>query len=137
MLPQTAAAYPYLAPRLLDHAFVGPAEQDLTAIHYNPAALRLIPGFHLGVSAGLDASFGSFQRQDLLPQGFSAPASAAVPCPGPQCSAGISWQAPNWFVGASWDLGSESVTLGVAFFSPYVEATDYRPSDLTRYHALY
>src|SRR5580658_6923769 len=102
--------------RLVDDAFVGPAEEDLTAIHYNPAALRLMSGFHMAASAGGNSFFGSYQRQAPLPAGFSGPQSPAAACPGAAaCTAPIAWATPNWFLGASWDLGSDSVTLGVAF----------------------
>lgn len=133
-----ARAYPYLALRQVDSTLVGPTDDDLGALHYNPAALRLLSGVHLKLHAGAFGYLGDYQRAAPLSAGFSGPGAPQQQAP----SVPIQWLAPNSLVGGSWDLSSDSVTLAFGFYTPYVDETGYAAADdagqqqPTRYHVL-
>ncbi len=134
--PRKAEGYPYLALRPAYGVLSGPTDSDITALHFNPAALRLNGGFQIQAFASALYSLGSYDRDAPLPAGFSGDGSTAGPAP----SVPIRWVAPNTMAGASWDLGSDSVTLGVGFYTPFVDRTDYGNGDarglVTRYHSI-
>lgn len=128
-------AFPYQAERLTGSVLAGPTDGDLSALYYNPAALRLLDGGHLQIAAGAQGYLGSYRRAAPLPSSFSADGGSVNP------EASARWAAPISFVGASWDLGSRSVTLAVAFYTPHLDFTSYASDSaggdgLTRYHGL-
>lgn len=132
---QTAAAFPYQAERLTGSVLAGPTDGDLSALYYNPAALRLLDGAHLQITAGAQGFLGSYRRAAPLPAAFKGDGSAASP------DAAVQWAAPISFAGVSWDLGSRSVTLALAFYTPHLDFTSYGGDSegrggVTRYHAL-
>lgn len=143
----TAAAYPHGFLRPAGQLFAGPADGHVSAIHYNPAALRLGSGSHILAVAGAQGFVGSYGRDTPLPAGFSPsqnmPASADP--------AAIGWAVSDMMVAASWDLRTEAVTLGFGVYTPYNDQTQYATrSDVdagtespslqrlsTRYHAIF
>lgn len=130
-----ARAFPYQPERLTGSVLTGPTDADLSALYYNPAALRLLNGAHLQLSAGAQGYLGSYQRSAPLPGAFTGDGSSANP------QAKAQWVNPMSFAGFSWDLGSRSVTLAAGFYTPYMDFTSYggnsSASDIiTRYHAV-
>ena len=141
-----AAAYPHGGLRPAGQIFAGPADGHVSAIHFNPAALRLGSGSHILAVAGAQGYLGSFGRDTPLPAGFApsqtAPEAAAV--------TPIGWAVSDMMVAASWDLRTEAVTLGFGVYTPYNDSTQYAPrADIdasrdsatlqrlsTRYHAI-
>ena len=141
-----AAAYPHGVLRPAGQIFAGPADGHVSAIHFNPAALRLQSGSHILAVAGAEGYLGYFQRDTPLPAGFyptGSTTSAADP-------ANIAWAVSDMMVAASWDLRTEAVTLGFGVYSPYNDQTQFAPrSEIdssqssatlqrlsTRYHAI-
>ena len=103
-----ALAYPYGALRPGDQVMAGPTDGHVSAIHFNPAALRLSSGSHILAVAGARATLGSYGRDTPLPAGFDprqAGAQAADPV-------ALGWAVSDMMVAASWDLRTEAVTLG-------------------------
>lgn len=144
--PTSAWAYPYGALRPADQVMAGPTDGHVSAIHWNPAALRLTSGSHIMAVAGARGSLGSYGRNTPLPAGFDPGQSGA----GGADPAALGWVASDMMVAASWDLRTEAVTLGFGVYTPYNDATRYAsPQDVeasadspalqrlsTRYHAI-
>jgi hypothetical protein len=140
----TAQAYPYGELRPADQVIGGPTDGFLSALHFNPAALRLATGSQLTVIAGGGGSIGGYQRHAALPQGFSPDPSI-----GPDAeSTRIGWFTSTMLVAGSWDLRTDAVTLGFALYTPNNDETHYAgraPIDAqqpalerlaSRYHAV-
>jgi len=140
LLAGSAGAYPYQALRPADQVIGGPTDGYLSALHYNPAGIRLFSGSQLLVTAGARGYLGSYQPSAPLPAGF-APGQAAPPAE----STPISWAASDMMIAGSWDLSTESVTLGFALYTPQNDAASYGDGDArsaatqhlaTRYSAI-
>lgn len=135
-----AAAYPYEALRPADQIIGGPTDGYLSALHYNPAGLRLFPGSQLLVVGGVRGAIGSYRRQAPLPAGYGDGSMAG--------SAGdtrIGWATSDMMVAGSWDLRTEAVTLGLGVYTPSNDETLYADGDARsttaqglagRYHAI-
>lgn len=146
MATGVAAAYPYGMLRPAGQLFAGPADGHVSAIHFNPAALRLGSGSHILAVAGAHGFLGSYGRDTPLPAGFSPSQNAQ----GAADPVAIGWAVSDMMVAASWDLRTEAVTLGFGVYTPYNDQTQYVPrSEIddsrnsmalqrlsTRYHAL-
>lgn len=139
-----ARAYPYQSLRPADQVIGGPTDGYLSAFHYNPAGLRLFSGSQLMVVAGARGYLGGYGRSQTLPAGFAPDQSAGQPAD----STRIGWVTSDMMVAGSWDLRSESVTLGFALYTPHNDETSYANRDAisgqtpalqqltTRYHAI-
>lgn len=135
-----AAAYPYLALRPGGQVLGGPTDSQLSALQYNPAAIRLTSGSQILVTGGATGYIGGYQRSTPLPAGFAPNQAAAETAP----EVPIRWANPEALVAASWDLRSDSVTLAFGFLTPHMDFTRYAdrndPSQAerlsTRYHAV-
>lgn len=141
-----AQAYPYGTLRPADQVMAGPADGHVSAIHWNPAALRLSSGSHILAVAGARGMLGSYSRDTPLPAGFDPAASGAQNAD----PAALGWAASDMMVAASWDLRTEAVTLGFGVYTPYNDSTRYAPQQdvdagresttlprlSTRYHAI-
>lgn len=136
---RSAEAHPYAALRPADNVLSGPTDGTLEALWWNPAALRLIRGFRLQALGGASGYLGSYQRAAALPAGFS-PGGAAAPAE----ATPIRWAVPGYLIGGSWDLGTETVVIGAALYTPYGDNTSYANGEdeaqlqrlPTRYHAV-
>lgn len=135
-----AAGYPYMALRPGGQALSGPTDGELSALHFNPAAIRLYPGSQIMAVAGVNSYLGSYQRSTPLPAGFTP----GVTTPTAADPASITWVNPDAMAAASWDLRTDAVTLGFGFYTPHMDFTNYSPGqsgpDLTklstRYHLV-
>jgi long-subunit fatty acid transport protein len=99
-------------------AIAGPADPHVAAAFYNPAALGPLRGLHLYLDGGPRVHLGAIDRDT---------GGAAT----------IAWSDLDAFVGGSWDLGTESVTLAIATSTPFVDLTQYRAGSPVEYHARY
>ena len=120
--PGQADAYPYLDLRPGGQSLSGPTDGQLGALHFNPAAIRLLSGSQIMAVAGVNGYLGSYQRSTPLPAGFSPGSTAAT-----ADSAPIGWVSPDVMAAASWDLRTDAVTLGFGFFTPHMDFSDYAP----------
>jgi hypothetical protein len=134
------SAFPYLGLRPGGWALGGPTDSHLSALQFNPAAIRLASGSQILLSGGATGVLGSYQRSTPLPAGFAPGQSAPETAP----AVPIRWANPDALVAASWDLRSDSVTLAFGFLTPHMDFTRYadrnEPSQAerlaTRYHAV-
>lgn len=140
LLCAPAAAFPYLGLRPGGWALGGPTDSHLSALQFNPAAIRLASGSQILLSGGATGVLGSYQRSTPLPAGFAPGQTAPETAP----AVPIRWANPEALVAASWDLRSDSVTLAFGFLTPHMDLTRYadrnEPSQAerlaTRYHAV-
>lgn len=122
LLPAASAwGYPLLAPRPIPSAIAGPADPHVAGIFYNPAAIGPLRGVHLHIEGGARVHLGSIDR---------APVEGR-----PGGSESITWANPDGFVGATWDLSTDSFTIGLAVHAPFTDLTQYRRDSPVRYHA--
>jgi long-subunit fatty acid transport protein len=109
-----AFAYPLLAPRPIPDAMAGPADPHVAATFYNPAAIGYLRGVHFYVDGGARGHTGSINQAGG--------------------SSTIGWADLDSFVGLTWDLGTESITLGLAAYTPFTDFSSYAPSSPARFH---
>jgi long-subunit fatty acid transport protein len=90
----------------------------VTSIYWNPAALGMLSGTHVFVDGTLRITHGTVTRRSINP-------ATGRPSVG---GAAVSFDAqdfvnltPDCFFGFSTDLGSDSVVLGVALYTPFAE----------------
>lgn len=121
LLPALGHAYPFLAPRPIPTAIAGPTDPHVAATYYNPAALGPLRGLHLHVEGGARAHLGAIDRD---------PVEGRDPGQTP-----IAWANPDGFAGLSWDLSTDSFTIGLAVHAPYTDLTRYDFNAPVRYHA--
>lgn len=121
----SALAYPYGALRPGDQIMAGPTDGHVSAIHFNPAALRLSSGSHILAVAGTRATLGSYGRDTPLPTGFD-PGQAGAQAADPVA---LGWAVSDMMVAASWDLRTEAVTLGFGVYTPYNDGTRYASAE--------
>ncbi|MDB4967433.1 MAG: hypothetical protein JWN44_3122 [Myxococcales bacterium] len=110
-----AFGYPLMAPRPVPDAIAGPTDPHVAATFYNPAALGYLRGIHVFVDGGARANLGSIRRDS----GGSAP---------------IGWANFDGFVGITWDLGTETLNLGLAIYTPFTDLSSYAPTGPMRFH---
>ncbi|HEY7954419.1 MAG TPA: outer membrane protein transport protein [Polyangia bacterium] len=117
--PLAAHGYPLLAPRPVPDAIAGPTDPDVAAVFYNPAALGPLRGLHLRLDGGARLYEGSIDRN-------AGGAGSSTP---------INWADPISFAGVSWDLDTDSFTVGLAVYTPFSDLTSYGDAPV-RYHAI-
>ena len=122
---RNALAYPYEALRPAEQVIGGPTDGYLSALHYNPAGLRLFPGSQLLAVGGVRGSFGGYRRNTPLPSGY-APGSTTAQNPD---QTRIGWATSDMMVAGSWDLRTEAVTLGLGVYTPSNDETLYADGD--------
>jgi hypothetical protein len=114
----------------------------LSALHYNPAGLRLFPGSQLLAVGGVRGSIGGYRRNTPLPAGYADGQMAARD----PDETRIAWATSDMMVAGSWDLRTEAVTLGLGVYTPSNDQTVYASGDAHspeaqqlggRYHVLY
>jgi long-subunit fatty acid transport protein len=112
-----------LAPRPVPDAIAGPADPHVAATFYNPAALGMLRGFHLFLDGGARTNLGSIDRDpiDGTPGGH----------------ADIRFANLDSFAGLAWDLGTDTITLGVAVHTPFTELSSFAPGSAARYHDIW
>jgi long-subunit fatty acid transport protein len=118
-----ASAFPMLAPRPVPSAIAGPADPHVAAVFYNPAALGPLRGVHVYFDGAARLHEGSIERTD--------------PQSGTQKSAPINWADFDAFGGLSWDLNTDSFTIGLAAFTPFTDLTAFGDQSPARYHAIH
>ena len=118
LIPLMSAAGVALASPLVDTrigglALVGPSSAHLASAWYNPAALDLSPGHHLFFDGTVRLGHGSFQRS-AVDRLTGEPAATG----GPGSTQSLLEAFPQFFLGFSSDLGSESVVVAVYACTP-------------------
>jgi len=121
LVPLTARAYPFFAPRPVPNAIAGPADPHVAAIFYNPAALGPLRGLHVYAEGSARLHEGTVDRA-TNPTGESK-------------STALNFTDFDSFVGLSWDLNTDSFTIGLAVYTPLVDITELGDGPL-RYHAM-
>ena len=110
-----ASAHPLLAPRPVPDAIAGPTDPHVAATFYNPAAIGYLRGVHFFFDGGTRANLGSISRDGA---GSSA----------------IGWANLDSFTGLTWDLGTETLNLGLAVYTPFTDFSSYPSRGPLRFH---
>ena len=118
-LDGAARAYPFFAPRLVPNSIAGPTDPEVAAIVYNPAALGPLRGLHLQIEGSARVHEGSIDRAN---DAGSAP---------------INWTDFDSFAGLSWDVQTDSFTIGLAVYTPLTDLTSFDPTSPVRYQAMH
>jgi long-subunit fatty acid transport protein len=140
--PARVPAAPLDEPFIGGLSFTGPTSANLASVYWNPAALGLVHGLQLMVSASGRLTTTTVARASIDPRtglpgaGFSPATATARDFTQP-----IHWPlGPGGFLGIGWDLGGDRVTLAFAMYEPFVQQVHYPLSptgdEPTRYHAL-
>jgi long-subunit fatty acid transport protein len=108
-----AQATPLLAPRMGGPELTGAALGTPTSVYDNPAAIGLRPGTHLLLAGDLRASSLTIARDPIDGGPGGAPLAF-------ESVHDTSWT-PGLFAGVTSDLGSPTVTVGLAVYSPIAE----------------
>ena len=134
----SAGASPLDDPFVGGMGFDGPTDVNLGAIYWNPAALGLVRGSQLTISATGHLAYVGVTRTALDPvTGLRQSASArdfTHPFPSPV--------GPGSYLAISSDLGGDRFALGFATYMPFVEQVHFplgapgAHDEPTRYHAL-
>jgi long-chain fatty acid transport protein len=122
LCPLAARAHPLLAPRPVPDAIAGPADPHVAALFYNPGALGPLRGVNLFLDGGLRIPTGTIARDPVEGR--------------PGGTATISAADFDAFVGATWDLRTNRITLGVAVYAPYVELSSFGNDSAVRYQEI-
>ncbi|HEY2749039.1 MAG TPA: outer membrane protein transport protein [Polyangia bacterium] len=109
-----ALAYPLMAPRPIPDAIAGPTDPSVAATFYNPAAIGYLRGIHFFADGGLRLGVGNIERDG-----------------NPSAAAGS--QALDSFVGVTWDLATDTITIGLAVYTPFSDFSSYARSGPLRY----
>jgi long-subunit fatty acid transport protein len=104
------------------NAIAGPTDPHVAAIFYNPAALGPLRGVHLHVEGSALLHEGSIDRDASAPGGGG--------------SAPINFTDFDAFAGVSWDLNTDSFTVGLAVLTPLTDLTQFGDSPV-RYQAIH
>lgn len=110
-----AFGYPLMAPRPVPDAIAGPTDPHVAATFYNPAAMGYLRGIHVFVDGGARANLGSITRDA-------------------GGSSSIGWANLDGFVGITWDLGTETLNLGLAVYTPFTNFSSYPATGPMRFH---
>jgi long-subunit fatty acid transport protein len=111
-----ALAYPFLPMRPVPDAIAGPTDPHVAATLYNPAAIGYLRGIHFFVDGGARTQLGSVARD------------------GGAGSSSVAWINPDTFVGVTWDLGTETLNLGISVYTPFSEFSSYPKRGPLRFH---
>jgi len=109
-----ALAYPLLSPRPVPDAIAGPTDPHVAATIYNPAAMGYLRGIHFFADGGLRLGVGSAQLDGAS-------------------KANMVSLSPETFVGLTWDLATDSLTIGLAVYTPFTQFSSYPASGPLRY----
>jgi long-subunit fatty acid transport protein len=123
LLGGRAAAHPLVALRPVPDAIAGPTDAHVAATFFNPAALGAMRGFHLFADGGARLHLGSIERDPV--DGRAQP------------SASITYANPDAFAGIAWDLGTDSITVGVAIYTPATELSSFGQGSAVRYYNIW
>ena len=110
----SALAYPLLAPRPVPDAIAGPTDPHVAATFYNPAAMGYLRGIHFFADGGMRLGVGDAQL-DGQPKVNTLSIS------------------PDSFVGLTWDLATDTLTIGLAVYTPFTQFSSYPASGPLRY----
>ena len=102
-----AHAYPLMAPRPIPDAIAGPTNPHVAATFYNPAAIGYLRGVHFFVDGGMRLGVGSIDRD------------------GAGGSTGVHNESLDTFAGLTWDLATDTLTIGLAVYTPFTEFSSY------------
>lgn len=110
-----ALAYPLMATRPVPDAIAGPTDPHVAATFYNPAAMGYLRGVRFFADGGARFGLGSITRdggasQSANPIGFDG------------------------FTGITWDLATETLTIGLAAYTPFSEFSSYPTTGPLRFH---
>lgn len=119
-----AEAWPLLPPRPVPDAIAGAADPHVAALFYNPAAIGPLRGVQLWWDESASLQLGTISRD--AGEAALAGKSASITSP----------SIPS-FIGATWDLFTDRIVLGVAVLSPFNELTQYPASSAVRYQSIW
>jgi hypothetical protein len=131
-MSSTARATPLVAPHV-GGLFAGPTSPGVSGIFWNPAAQGLMRGTHILFSGDAQLQIAQVHRAPIDTR-TGEPADLTTP-DGDRASFGtdtLTPITPGGFVGLVTDFGTDSVTLGLASYTPFAQALATAP-DL-RYH---
>jgi long-subunit fatty acid transport protein len=111
-----AHAYPLMSPRPVPDAIAGPTDPHVAAAFYNPAAMGYLRGIHFFADGGMQLGVGGIK---LDGSSNSTPVTAA---------------AINSFVGLTWDLATDTLTIGFAVYTPFSDFSSYPSTGPLRFH---
>jgi long-subunit fatty acid transport protein len=112
LLATSALGYPTLAPRPIANAIAGPADPHVGAAYMNPAALGPLHGVHFWMDAGPRFHLGSISG-----------------------STTINYTDFDAFLGATWDVGTDTITVAVSTMVPFNDLGNFGDSP-ARYHSI-
>jgi long-subunit fatty acid transport protein len=116
---RTVSAAPVATPRIGGLNFSSPVEDMVTSIYWNPAAIGLVRGTHVFLDFTARLSHGRVSRASIDPATGEPGAGLSFP------KKDFFFWTPDGFGGVCTDLGSESVTIGVAVYTPFAEMERY------------
>src|SRR5689334_17912346 len=104
-----------MAPRPVPDAIAGPTDPHVAATFFNPAAMGYLRGVHFFADGSIRYSLGSVALDGAPKQTVSAPATDS-------------------FAGITWDLATETLSIGLAAYTPFTEFSAYPSTSPLRYH---
>ena len=124
LIPLYALGTPLVDSRVGGLGLVGPSTSHPASTFYNPATLELRPGHHLFFDGTVRLGHGSFQRNaiDILTGQPKTPGALM----GPES---LMETFPQFFLGLSSDLGSDSVVISIFACTPVARHLSMRNGD--------
>jgi long-subunit fatty acid transport protein len=117
LISLSAQAYPTLPPRPIADGIAGPADPHVGASYTNPAALGPLRGIHFWMEAGPNFHLGSIDTKTG--------------------NTGVDYTDFNAFIGGTWDLGTDYVTLGLSSIVPFADLGSFHGgSGATRFSSI-
>ncbi len=110
-----ALAYPLMATRPVPDAIAGPTDPHVAATFYNPAAM----GYLRGVRFFADGA-ARFGVGNIALDGSASAATSPIGFDG--------------FAGITWDLATETLSIGLAAYTPFSEFSSYPAAGPLRFH---
>ncbi|MEO6953542.1 MAG: outer membrane protein transport protein [Polyangia bacterium] len=119
-----ASAWPTLPVRPIADAIAGPADPHVAGIFYNPAAIGPLRGVRVWYDNSAGIQLGQIKRA----AGEGAQAGQTTPITNPSVGG---------FVGATWDLFTDRIVLGLGVLTPATELTQFRSNSAVRYKDIW
>ena len=108
-----------MAPRPIPDAIAGPTDPHVAATFYNPAAIGYLRGIHVFVDGALRLDLGSI---DLAGGAGGSTLDRRRA------------ESLDAFAGLTWDLATDTLTIGLAVYTPFTEFSSYPFGGPLRFH---